>query len=119
MNHDADGQAGQHHRRVHHIGQDVAENHPGSRGAGDLGQLDELAFAEAQHLTADDAGVAGPENEPPNDEMFHMLGPTIVARKMAKTKLGRASHASVIRMITWSTQPPNEETDTAEYGILS
>ena len=38
--------------------------------------------------------------------MFHMLGPTIVARKIAKTSAGSASQASVIRMITWSTQPP-------------
>ena len=38
--------------------------------------------------------------------MFHMLGPTIVARKMAKTIAGRASQASVTRMMTWSTQPP-------------
>src|SRR5262252_709633 len=38
--------------------------------------------------------------------MFHMLGPTIVARKIAKTRAGRASQASVTRMITWSTQPP-------------
>src|SRR2546425_5570635 len=38
--------------------------------------------------------------------MFHMLGPTIVARKMAKTSAGNASQASVTRMITWSTQRP-------------
>ncbi len=38
--------------------------------------------------------------------MFHMLGPTIVARKIAKTRAGKASQASVMRMITWSTQPP-------------
>ena len=38
--------------------------------------------------------------------MFHMLGPTIVARKMAKTSAGSASQASVTRMMAWSTQPP-------------
>ena len=31
---------------------------------------------------------------------------TIVARKIANTSAGRASQASVTRMITWSTQPP-------------
>ena len=38
--------------------------------------------------------------------MFHMLGPTIVARKIANTMAGNASQASVTRMMTWSTQPP-------------
>jgi hypothetical protein len=38
--------------------------------------------------------------------MFHMLGPTIVARKIAKTRAGSASQASVRRITTWSTQPP-------------
>ncbi len=37
--------------------------------------------------------------------MFHMLGPSIVARKIAKTKAGKASQASVTRIITWSTHP--------------
>ena len=38
--------------------------------------------------------------------MFHMLGPTTAARKIAKVSAGSASHVSVMRMITWSTQPP-------------
>ena len=38
--------------------------------------------------------------------MFHMLGPTMAARKIAKVSAGNASQASVMRMITWSTQPP-------------
>ena len=38
--------------------------------------------------------------------MFHMLGPTMAARKIAKTIAGSASHASVTRMMIWSTQPP-------------
>ena len=38
--------------------------------------------------------------------MFHMLGPTIAARKIAKVSAGKASQVSVMRMITWSTQPP-------------
>ena len=38
--------------------------------------------------------------------MFHMLGPTMAARKMAKVSAGSASQASVMRMMTWSTQPP-------------
>ena len=38
--------------------------------------------------------------------MFHMLGPTMAARKIAKVSAGSASQASVTRMITWSTQPP-------------
>src|SRR5712692_3481971 len=38
--------------------------------------------------------------------MFIALGPTIAARKIANVSAGNASQASVIRMITWSTQPP-------------
>src|SRR5881628_1319862 len=38
--------------------------------------------------------------------MFHMLGPTMAARKIAKTMAGSASQASVTRMMIWSTQPP-------------
>ena len=38
--------------------------------------------------------------------MFHMLGPTTAARKIANVSAGSASHVSVMRMITWSTQPP-------------
>src|SRR6266850_1658419 len=38
--------------------------------------------------------------------MFHMLGPTMAARKIAKTMAGNASQASVTRMMIWSTQPP-------------
>jgi len=38
--------------------------------------------------------------------MFHWLGPTTAARKIAKVSAGSASHVSVTRMITWSTQPP-------------
>src|SRR6185295_3468081 len=38
--------------------------------------------------------------------MFHMLGPIMAARKMAKTMAGRASQASVTRMMIWSTHPP-------------
>src|SRR6185369_7388649 len=38
--------------------------------------------------------------------MFHMLGPSMAARKIAKTIAGSASHASVTRMMIWSTQPP-------------
>jgi hypothetical protein len=38
--------------------------------------------------------------------MFISLGPTTAARKMAKVRAGRASHVSVTRMMTWSTQPP-------------
>ncbi len=38
--------------------------------------------------------------------MFHMLGPIMAARKIAKTIAGNASHASVTRMMIWSTQPP-------------
>ena len=38
--------------------------------------------------------------------MFNTLGPTMAARKMAKVSAGRASQVSVMRMITWSTQPP-------------
>ena len=38
--------------------------------------------------------------------MFHMLGPTIAARKMAKVSAGSASQVSVTRISTWSTQPP-------------
>jgi hypothetical protein len=32
--------------------------------------------------------------------MFHMLGPTIAARKIAKVSAGRASQVSVTRMMT-------------------
>ena len=38
--------------------------------------------------------------------MFHSLGPTIAARKIANVSAGKASQVSVMRMITWSTQPP-------------
>ena len=38
--------------------------------------------------------------------MFHILGPTRVARNMAKISAGRASHASVMRMIIVSAHPP-------------
>src|SRR2546427_1623149 len=38
--------------------------------------------------------------------MVHMLGPTMAARKIAKTMAGNASQASVTRMMIWSTQPP-------------
>ena len=38
--------------------------------------------------------------------IFHMLGPTIAARKIANISPGNASQVSVMRMITWSTQPP-------------
>ena len=38
--------------------------------------------------------------------MFSSLGPTMAARKMAKVSAGRASQVSVMRMITWSAQPP-------------
>src|SRR5881628_2169058 len=40
--------------------------------------------------------------------MFHSLGPTMAARKIAKVRAGSASQASVMRMITWSTQPPKK-----------
>ena len=38
--------------------------------------------------------------------MFHMLGPTIAARKIANISGGMASQVSTSRMTTWSTQPP-------------
>ena len=38
--------------------------------------------------------------------MFHMLGPTMAARKIAKVSAGRASQVSVTRMMTWSTHLP-------------
>jgi len=38
--------------------------------------------------------------------MLPMPGPISAARKMANIKNGRASQASVRRMMAWSTQPP-------------
>ena len=38
--------------------------------------------------------------------MFISLGPTMAVRKMAKVSAGSASQVSVMRMMTWSTQPP-------------
>ena len=38
--------------------------------------------------------------------MLLALGPTMAARKIANVSAGSASHASVTRMMTWSTQPP-------------
>ena len=40
--------------------------------------------------------------------MFISLGPTMAARKMAKVSAGSASQVSVMRMMTWSTQPPRK-----------
>ena len=38
--------------------------------------------------------------------MLSSLGPTMAARKMAKVSAGRASQVSVMRITTWSAQPP-------------
>jgi hypothetical protein len=37
---------------------------------------------------------------------LNSLGPVSAARKMANTSDGSASHASTMRITTWSTQPP-------------
>src|SRR5690242_8982615 len=61
---DADRQAGEHHRRIEYIGQNVAEDHPEPARPGDLGQLDEFALAQAQDLAADHARIPRPIDEP-------------------------------------------------------
>src|SRR5262245_994922 len=38
--------------------------------------------------------------------MFISLGPTMAVRKIAKVSAGSASQVSVMRIMTWSTQPP-------------
>src|SRR5215472_1973298 len=46
----------------------MAEDDPRARATGDFGELDELAFAQAQHLAPDNPRVAGPIDEPENDD---------------------------------------------------
>src|SRR5215472_10501656 len=46
----------------------MAQDDPGARPAGDLGELDKLALAQAQHLAADHPRVAGPIDEPEDDD---------------------------------------------------
>src|SRR5215471_21648854 len=45
----------------------VAEDDPRARATGDFGELDELAFAQAQHLAPDNPRVAGPIDQPKDD----------------------------------------------------
>src|SRR5215471_17054661 len=46
----------------------MAEDDPRARATGDFGELDELAFAQAQHLAPDNPRVTGPIDEPENDD---------------------------------------------------
>src|SRR5215472_10750832 len=45
----------------------MAEDDPRARATGDFGELDELAFAQAQHLAPDNPRVAGPIDQPKDD----------------------------------------------------
>ena len=48
--------------------------------------------------------------------MFHMLGPTMAARKMAKVSAGNASQASVMRMIDLVHPAAEIAREDAEHG---
>src|SRR5438093_1577296 len=65
---DADGEARQYRRRVQDVRQDVLLDHAQLAGAGDLGQLDEVALAQAQHLAADDTRIARPVHRAQDDD---------------------------------------------------
>ena len=71
---DPDIEGEQHHEGVEHIGQDMDEHDPRGRTAVDPRQRHEVALLDRQHLAADDAREAGPEEEAErNHQRIHAL----------------------------------------------